>query len=331
MSWTTPAELRAQAQRLWARGDTLRALVTPEASRFPHRLRLTRPSRDELDARYAEAREWIAALRKLVEIRLDWRETRHAVLGRNAVPVAAWLDTPQAAARRAGEAPAFARFEALHALTMQRAPRLATWVARKPLEVLAVADDWGRLIDVAEWLLVPRETPIYLRQIDVPGVHTKFIEQHRAMLTGMLESLRRPADDTSAAQASRARGSSARAFASANGLRVPPEQVRFRLLDDAMELLPGIRAGDVTLEAETFARLRLGVDTGFVTENLVNFLAFPPSVRALAVFGSGYGFAALAQARWLQGVELVYWGDLDTTALRFSISFARTSPLHARC
>ena len=50
----------------------------------------------------------------------------------------------------------------------------------------------------------------------------------------------------------------------------------------------------------------------FVTENEVNFLAFPQAVESLVVFGAGYGFDALARAAWLHRCALHYWGDIDT-------------------
>ena len=34
--------------------------------------------------------------------------------------------------------------------------------------------------------------------------------------------------------------------------------------------------------------------------------------RAIAVFGAGYGWEALARAGWLQRCRLHYWGDIDT-------------------
>jgi len=50
----------------------------------------------------------------------------------------------------------------------------------------------------------------------------------------------------------------------------------------------------------------------FITENEVNFLAFPPLPGSMVIFGAGYGFEALASASWLHGCPLYYWGDIDT-------------------
>lgn len=34
--------------------------------------------------------------------------------------------------------------------------------------------------------------------------------------------------------------------------------------------------------------------------------------RAMVIFGAGYGFDNLAEARWLGMLEIHYWGDIDT-------------------
>jgi hypothetical protein len=69
---------------------------------------------------------------------------------------------------------------------------------------------------------------------------------------------------------------------------------------------------DLSVPAEDFARLRLPVRRVFVTENEINFLAFPPVADGMVVFGAGYGFEALAAAGWLCDLPMWYWGDIDT-------------------
>jgi len=79
-----------------------------------------------------------------------------------------------------------------------------------------------------------------------------------------------------------------------------------------------------------FARLALPARRIFITENEVNFLAFPDAQGSMVVFGAGYGFDHLAQARWLDDKEIVYWGDIDTHGfaildqLRGRFPFARS-------
>lgn len=54
-SWTSPADLRAQVQKLWDRGDLLTSLVTDETI-FPKRLLLKSPTSAELAGQAASTR-----------------------------------------------------------------------------------------------------------------------------------------------------------------------------------------------------------------------------------------------------------------------------------
>lgn len=56
------------------------------------------------------------------------------------------------------------------------------------------------------------------------------------------------------------------------------------------------------------AALVLPVQRVFITENETNFLAFPPAADAIAVFGAGYGWEALARVSWLHRCQL-HWGE----------------------
>ncbi|PIM50411.1 hypothetical protein CS062_25165, partial [Roseateles chitinivorans] len=84
------------------------------------------------------------------------------------------------------------------------------------------------------------------------------------------------------------------------------------MLDAQRSLLGTGGAEDVTVDHDTFARLAPAVSRVFITENEVNFLAFPPLADAMVVFGAGYGVDTLAAARWLHARTIHYWGDIDT-------------------
>jgi hypothetical protein len=143
---------------------------------------------------------------------------------------------------------------------------------------------------------------LYARQIDVPGVHSKFIESRRRLL-GELLDLVLPAEAVDA-QALGAQG-----FEQRYGLLAKPALVRFRILDPRLRV-----AGldDVSTPAAQFARLDFAVSRVFITENEINGLAFPDTPDSLVVFGLGYGVERLAQVPWLRDKSVFYWGDLDT-------------------
>lgn len=304
MNWTGPRELRTQLQRCWNRGELLAGMVNDE-SNFPRRLTLKRPTSAEMVDDFDGVRDWISELRSLPNYRVEMRELRHRVLGANKVPAAVWVDTLDDALAIVGKAREARRFARLVETTRQRQPALLEWLARNPLKALALADDWDRLLDVVDWIRQHPRPGIYLRQIDIPGVHSKFIEAYRGVLLQLLDPLLPPeAIDRSTSGVS--------GFSRRYGFRVKPQRIRLRALDPAHALLHGAGDADLTLDAESLAALSPAVARVFITENEINYLAFPSVPDSLLIFGAGYGFEALAQAEWLARCQVFYWGDIDT-------------------
>ena len=305
-AWTTAADLRAQVLRRWDRGDLLAQLVAP-SDLFPLRLNLRAPSSSELSERFDAVRAWAADLQagKHAAWRLVMREVRHRVIGQNSLPGEAWVDTLDDALRLIGKARDARTFQTLLGATRGQQPALLPWLQRQPMRALALADVWPQLLDVVAWMQAHPRPGVYLRQVDLPGIHSKFIEAQRGVLTELLDLALAP-------EAVDATATGAAQFARRFGLRDKPARVRLRFLDPQHKAwVPGTDA-DYTLSQDAFARLEPAARRVFMTENEINFLAFPPTADSLVVFGAGYGFDALAQAAWLQQRALHYWGDIDT-------------------
>ena len=304
MNWTRPPDLRAHIQKLWDRGELLAALVTGEPL-FPKRLTIKAPTSAEIATYFEEVRAWVGELRAFPNCRVEMREFRHQLFGANAVPQAVWIDTTEAALTIIGKQRAAARFAGLVDATREHEPRLLSWLTKRPLRALELADEWHRLLEIVAWIEKNPTPGVYLRQVDIPDVHTKFIEAHRGILTELLDIILPPeAIDPTAVGVSR--------FAQRYGFRDKPLLIRFRLLDPHGLIPPVGAAQDITFDAESFARLQPDVSRVFITENEINFLTFPPVKESLIVFGAGYGFEMLSQAAWLKHCRIYYWGDIDT-------------------
>lgn len=304
MTWTSPAELRAQVQKLWDRGDLLTALATGEQL-FPRRLLLRGPASTEMADRFGEVRAWIADLRELPHCRIELRQLNHRVLGANAMPAQVWIDSMDQALAMVGKRPDAKRFVHMVEATRQRLPGLVGWLAKRPLRALELGADWPRLLEIVLWIEAHPRPGIYLRQVDIPGVHSKFIETYRSVLAELLDSVLPP-------EAIESSASGVGEFARRYGFRDKPMRIRFRMLDAAREPLDAGHQQDITLDAQSFARLGPKVSRVFMTENEVNFLAFPNVPDSLVIFGAGYGFDVLADAQWLLNCPIHYWGDIDT-------------------
>lgn len=309
MIWTSPADLKNQLQKFWDRGLLLADICDTRAdgeSLFPRRLTLKGPDTRELSERFHEVRDWIARLSAAAgPYRIEWRSVNHRVLGTNEIPMAIWVDTLEDALGLIGKRRAAEQFAALVALTRDKQPELLPWLAKRPLRALELAEDWPRLLGIVGWLLGHPRPAIYLRQIDLPGVHTKLIERHRGVLAELLD-LVLPEDSIDSTH------SGIGGFCRRYGFLDKPARVRFRVLDPNVRLLPVAAEQDITLTQATFAVLDPPVAKVFITENEINFLAFPEVPEALVIFGAGYGFDNLAAASWLHQKNIYYWGDIDT-------------------
>jgi len=304
VTWTDAKALKAQLARLWERGELLRDVVTGNA-RFPLRLSLKPPSSADITDRFNEVRAWVAELAATDSVRVEWQELRHRVQGAQKMPASVWVDTLEDALIWLGKRREWERFSTQVAATRQTHPALLPWLEKRPLQALELSAEWPRLLAVVTWLIEHPRPGIYLRQVDLPGVHSKFIETHRGVLAELLDlALPAAALDSSKTGVSQ--------FAARYGFLEKPIRIRFRVLDPAIRLVPGSAYPDVTLDADSFSRLELAVRRVFITENETNVLVFPPVAEAIVIFGAGYGWDALARSHWLKRCSIHYWGDIDT-------------------
>ena len=307
MAWTTPDDVRMQVQRLWDGGRILAARLGG-AGLFPFVVRMARPQVRDLSDRFTEARAWIRTLEEGSKnvvgagYAIVYAEVNHRQLGTNRVPQSLVVPSEQDALALIGKRRQADTFDRLMQTTKLAHPELLPWIAKRPLDLLAHAEDWQRILSVVSWFCDHPRPGLYARQIDVLDVHTKFIETHRRLFAELLD-LALPA----AAIDPQALG--AQAFDRRYGLLAKPSLVRFRVLDERLRI-QGL--DDVSTPVAQFAQLELPVRRVFITENEINGLAFPMAEASLIIFGLGYGIDRLALVPWLQDKAVYYWGDLDT-------------------
>lgn len=304
MTWTGPKELKAQLARLWERGELLRDAVTGNV-RFPLRMSLKSPNSADITDRFNEVRDWAAGLASTNSVRVEWQELRHRVQGAQKLPACVWVETLEDALTWLGKRKDWDRFSTQVFATRQTHPALLPWLEKRPLQALELSVEWPRLLAVVTWLVEHPRPVIYLRQVDLPGVHSKFIETHRGVLAELLD-LALPVDAVDIGKTGISQ------FPARYGFLEKPARIRFRVLDPAIRVVPGSASPDVTLDADSFSRLDIDVQRVFITENETNFLAFPSVRNALVIFGAGYGWDALARSHWLKSCSIHYWGDIDT-------------------
>ena len=301
-AWTEPADILATLRRRWESGLELAAFAFGDPFE-PMSLPIRGPSAGDLAARFGQAQDWTARweLAAGTTLRIQYGDIGGRRVGVNRIPQRVWVDTADQLWRHLGVRAEVDSYVDLVRRTEQAAPELLTWMRSRPHKVLELRADWDLLVHTVLWIDSDAGGGgLYLRQLDVPGVDTKFVERHRAVLSALLDLRLDPSRvDPSVPSTD---------FLGRYRFRRKPSYVRFRLLEPASD--NGF--SEMTVRATELARLPLTQRRIFAVENETTYLAFPDVPDAAIIFGGGYAVSALTPLTWLVERDLVYWGDLDT-------------------
>ncbi|MFP2963273.1 Wadjet anti-phage system protein JetD domain-containing protein [Myxococcus sp. 1LA] len=272
---------------------------------WPMSTLLGAPTERDVAADPASVREWIEAWSRWSGGgELTWIEVQWQKLGRQRLPSRIDLASPAEIARIADEESRFVRAAARYDEFTGR------WSQLRGLDALAryfdvfadYADvDFRRLLEVLSWLVENPRSGLFLRQLPVEGLDTKWVDSGRRTLV---------ADLLRAVRGNDAAGD----FFDVCGIRRPPHRVRIRVL--CLELrraIGGLR--DVEAPIEELAALPLAPSRVLVVENLECGLALPDIAGCVAFMKLGASVKPLSTIPWLSGAPVVYWGDIDTHGL----------------
>jgi hypothetical protein len=254
------------------------------------------PTAGEIGDRLDEVRQWAAQWAQAARgpLRVEYKQVGGRHFGTNSLPCRAWLDCYDDAWALLNVSREVSRLAEL-AETV-RGTRLNAWLTSHPMRALRLADDWHNLLSTVRWIDERQVAGMYLRQVDVPGVDTKFIERHKGVLSELLDAQLDPSRvDVFAPD-----------FAGRYGFMRKPGHVRFRVAGS----LGGF--SELSVRVAEFGVPPDGIDRVYVMENEITYLAFPLPDAAMVILGGGYAVPVLAPLHWLTGLDVVYWGDIDT-------------------
>ena len=294
-TWTRPADVRAAIRKKWDSGALLARFAAGQDWE-PLSISIRGPSARQIGERLAEVRQWAAEWAEAAcgPLRVEYKQVGGRHFGANSIPCRAWLDGYDEAWALLKVGPDVRRLNEL--MEAARGTRLIPWLTGHPMRALRLAGVWDKLLDTVRWIEQRQALGMYLRQIDVPGVDTKFIERYKGVLTELLDAQLEPSRVEIAAAD----------FAGRYGFLRRPGYVRFRVAG-------GFRGfSELSVRTDEFAAAPDGITRAYVIENEITYLAFPVPVAAMAILGGGYAVPVLEPLGWLTGLDVVYWGDIDT-------------------
>jgi len=229
---------------------------------------------------------------------VSWTEKRWPSLGTQSLPEMLTLASADEVAKLLNEGDVWTRAINRFRLVAELWPTLTeTAAASYPVLSDWCDDEFKRLIELLNWLNAHLASNLYVRQLPVQGVDTKWLENRQGVVIKWLGQLVGVAGKSDL-------------YALA-GLRRPPHSLRMRVLDpDLRKYFSGL--GDIQAPVEELAKLAIPVRHVFIVENLQTGLAFEDMVGAVVFMGQGYAVEPYGSLPWLREVNCYYWGDLDT-------------------
>ena len=276
------------------------AWLTGEGT-WPLQISLGTPTEKDTTEDASVVRSWVsswAAWKDVGEVSLEVR--KWARLGAQELPVALTVSNAEDAAALVGQTPRWARAKERYAQMIEKWPQLVAGGALAArFNVLADYSevDFNRLLVLLHWLVQNPASNTYLRQLPVEGLDTKWAEQRIGIITGLLKDIKQDRGDGN--------------FHEICGLLRPPHRIRIKLLcPELRKLVGGLH--DFEAPIEDIAALAIHPIAAVIVENLDTGMSLPDIAGTVGIMKLGNAVSALGSVSWLQGVNTVYWGDIDT-------------------
>lgn len=240
---------------------------------------------------------------------IHWKTVKTKMLGTQGLPSKIKFETTEDFERFLQKVKEVDVFRKNVALIKVRFPKLQCWIEKYPLKVIDNSEYWSDILKVLDYFSKNPQPQLYIRELPIE-VHTKFIEQHKALIGELLDIVIKEYINTNEKE-----------FEKRYNLRYDEPTVRMRLLDRTLAKKFFYGLDDITIPVSQFLKLQISISKVYIVENKVNFLTFPLIPNSIVIWGKGYGVASIKESELLKSTELIYWGDLDAQGFEILSQF----------
>lgn len=296
-----------QACRIFDRHDLLMAHLEGRQI-FPLKLSIKRMSSGDLTKNFSLYREQFAQLQQdchAHRLSLEYSSVKNRQLGDQLLPREVIFPTEDVFLSFIGKTDEHQTRIKTANLISEKNPSLKSFVIKYPQKMIAHLSCWPSLLAVSEHFLVNEKPNQHVRQLEIPGIDTKFVEDNKRILLDL--DLWIKAHD----QEQKTVRVSTENFEGHFGLCKEEPRLRFRLLDhQSAHLFGGLQ--DIEAPASQIAKTEIPCDLVFIVENKTTGLLLPDKASSMVFFELGYKANLLKEISWLKNKKIIYWGDIDT-------------------
>ncbi len=179
---------------------------------------------------------------------------------------------------------------------------LKDWIIKNPAKIIEQQGKWESILRVCNYFKNCPKPNIYSREIPA-NVHTKFIELNQSIIAELLDIIIQNYVNFNE-----------KGFEKRFNLKFVEPLIRFKVLDKEISQTYFSNLDDISIPVSQFESLKLPLRQVLIVENkttLYTTLTLPKMDKTIAIFGQGNAVTNIQNAKWLNELAVLYWGDID--------------------
>ncbi len=294
------SDIRKKADKLYSSGKIFSDYIQ-ESELFPYTINLKTLKASECIANIFALNKEIETLQKS-GLNLIYKVHKFTTIGEQKLPHHILFETRESLLKYIGKHQEFRDYERLYKHSTQLYPNLKSLYDKRVNLLVQNLDKIERILHIIAFFEKKPKPNVYIRELSIVGVDTKFIQQNRLVVDAFLEVCLGKENYIDM------RVSKNGDFEMKYFLKSPEALIRFRILDENLYIQ---NLSDLTLTCSEFERLNIACSSIYIVENKITTLSFPLMNDAIVIFGQGYGVGVLKNISWLKDKKIYYWGDID--------------------
>lgn len=233
---------------------------------------------------------------------IDYQTIKTKSIGTQSLPIIIYFDTEKDFLKFLGKEKEVEGFIYDWQLIHSHFPELKDWIIKNPTKIIQNQGKWESIIKVCNYFKNYPKPNLYIRELPA-NVHTKFIESNQSIITELLDVIIQNHINLNE-----------REFEKRFNLKFREPLVRFKILDKEISQSFFSNLDDISIPVSQFESLKLPLKQVLIVENkttLYTTLTLPKMDKTIAIFGQGNAVTNIKNAKWLNDINVLYWGDID--------------------
>ena len=233
---------------------------------------------------------------------IDYQTVKTKTIGMQSLPTIIYFDTEKDFLKFLGKEKEVDSFINDWQLIHSHFPELKDWIIKNPAKIIQHQGKWESIIKVCNYFKSCPKPNLYIRELPA-NVHTKFIESNQSILAELLDVIIPNHINLNE-----------REFEKRFNLKFREPLVRFKVLDKEISQFFFSNLDDISIPVSQFESLKLPLKQVLIVENkttLYTTLTLPKMDKTIAIFGQGNAVTNIQNAKWLNDITVLYWGDID--------------------